>query len=162
MEQKAAEIIKRTIYATVATSNSKSEPWNSPVYVVYDQDLNFYWASSKTSQHSHNIRENPHVFLVIFDSSVPWGQGEGVYVQGEATEVTKPDEIAKACQLRRERAPDANQPPEDFLPDKPRSIYKTVPTTVWIRKDEKIRGYFVDERAVINLKELQQAITFEM
>jgi nitroimidazol reductase NimA-like FMN-containing flavoprotein (pyridoxamine 5'-phosphate oxidase superfamily) len=157
-EQKAARILKDTIYATIATSSSEAEPWNSPLYIVYDSELNFYWASGKASRHSRNIFENPRVFLVIYDSSVPWGRGEGVYIQGEAAEVTALDEITKACRLRKERISDAKQPPKDFLADKPRSIYKATARKAWVNKDGQVNGYFVDQRVEIDLEALRRAI----
>lgn len=155
MEQEAAEILKKIIYATVATASAQAEPWNSPVYVVYDSQLHFYWASGKASQHSRNIKENSRVFLVIYDSTVPWGQGKGIFIQGEAEEVVDPDEITKACQLRKARAAEAKHPSEEFLPDKPRSIYKVTPSKLWMNQDGKTNGYFVDERAELDLTKLQ-------
>lgn len=159
MEQEAAEILRHIIYATVATAGARGEPWNSSVYVVYDNQLYFYWASGKTSRHSRNIKENPQVFLVIYDSTGPWGQGKGVFIQGEAEEVVDPGEIAKACQLRKARASGAKHPPEEFSPDKPRSIYKMTPLKLWMNQDGKVNGYFVDERTELEPDRLLALLT---
>ena len=72
-----AKIINDILYATIATADKNGQPWNSPVYSAFDEDLNFYWTSAKDSQHSQNIRENPKRFIVIYDSTVVEGQGEG-------------------------------------------------------------------------------------
>jgi len=41
--------------------------------------------SDKNGQHSKNIAENNRVFIVIYDSTVPEGDGEGVYIQAMAS-----------------------------------------------------------------------------
>lgn len=155
MEREAAEILKQVLYATVATVKGNGEPWISPVYAVYDDHLNFYWASGKTSRHSQNIKENSQVSVVIYDSTVPWGTGSGVFIEGRAQEVDVIDEIAKACQLRQNRVPEATHPPEEFTSDKPRSIYKLVPETFWMNQDARVNGYFVDERTPLNQEKLR-------
>jgi len=152
LDKKAILIIENTIYATIATSSLSGEPWNSPVYIVYDESFHFYWASSKTSQHSRNIYENPQVFLVIYDSTAPRGTGVGVFIQAEAVEVTDPNEITKACQVRKARVPDAKQPPEEFIGDHPRRIYRATPKKIWMNQDSRVDGHFVDERVEIVLK----------
>jgi len=158
MNQQTVHILKTNIYAAVATSTLAGEPWNSPVYVVYDEILNFYWASGRASQHSRNVHENPQVFLAIYDSSVPWGTGEGVFIQADAIEVTDLSEIAKACNIRKARVPNAKQPPEDFIGDRPRRIYRATPKKIWTRQDGEVDGYFVDERIEIDLNELRKGL----
>lgn len=143
---KAKSILEHTIYATLATVDANGNPWNSPVYCVYDDSYNFYWASDMQSQHSQNIRANGKVFIVIYDSTAPWGTGTGVFIQAEAREVTDPEEVAKACQLRMSRVPDAKQPTEDFLGDRPRRIYCATPQHMWTNEDSERDGYFIDVR----------------
>lgn len=156
--QKAAHTIQKTIYAAIATSSASGQPWNSPVYVVFDDQLNFYWASGKDSQHSSNIRANSKVFLVIYDSSAPWGTGEGVFIEAEAFEVDESNEIAKACSLRKARVADAKHPPEDFVGDRPRRIYKATPKNIWVNQDGRVNGFFVDERAAVDRTMLLQLL----
>ncbi len=43
--KKAAEIIKKIPYITLATVSEEGQPWNSPLWSAFDKDLNFYWAS---------------------------------------------------------------------------------------------------------------------
>jgi uncharacterized protein YhbP (UPF0306 family) len=157
--QRAARIIQKTIYAAIATASSSGKPWNSPVYIVFDDQLNFYWASGKDSQHSRNIRTNSRAFLAIYDSSVPWGTGEGVFIEAEATEANDPDEIAKACNLRKTRVADAKHPPEDFMGDRPRRIYRASPHKIWINQDGQVKGFFVDERVEVDLAELRRLLS---
>lgn len=144
--EKARSILERIYYATLSTVDGNGNPWNSPVYCVYDQDYNLYWASSTRSQHSQNIYTNGKVFIAIYDSTVPWGTGAGVFLQARAAEVTDPDEIAKACKLRQARVPDASQPPDDFIGDRPRRIYRATPQNIWVNQDSEVNGHFIDIR----------------
>lgn len=156
--QLAKEILQNTIYAAVATSSQDGQPWNSPVFVVYDDKLNFYWASATKSHHSQHIAENPRVYLVVFNSTAPWGAGEGVFIQASAIEVSDPAEITHACQLRYQRVSKANQPPSDFTGALPRRIYRATPERIWVNADATQKGYFVDTRKEIDIETLRQAL----
>jgi general stress protein 26 len=101
--KRAAEIIKEILYITIASVSSDGQPWNTPVYSAFDKDLNFYWFSDKNSQHSQNVRSNNKVLLVIYDSTVPEGTGEGVYVKAIVSELNTPEEILAAKAVLDER-----------------------------------------------------------
>jgi hypothetical protein len=77
-DDKARSILDRLYYATLSTVDPNGNPWNSPVYCAY----NVYWGSHVESQHSQNIRANGKVFIVVYDSTVQPGDGEGVYYTG--------------------------------------------------------------------------------
>ncbi len=142
----ARTILDTIAYASLATTDEFGQPWNTPVYCVYDEDYNIYWGSSVESQHSQNIRTNSSVFVVVYDSTVPWSTGVGVFIQAEAIEVTEKQEIAKACQLRKARVPEANQPPEVFMGNSPRRIYRATPQHIWINGIVEKDGQHVDVR----------------
>lgn len=153
LSKRAKEIISEILYITIATSSKEGQPWNTPVYSAYDGNYNFYWASWKDSQHSKNINENPNVFLVIYNSTVPEGQGEGVYIKARAEELTDEQEIKRALATLYVRK---NQDPEkrssqEFLGDYPRRVYKAVPEKVWVNSDGQVNGNFVDTRVEISL-----------
>ena len=95
-QQRAQEIVRSLLYVTVATASSGGEPWNSPVYSAYDDHANFYWTSSPLAQHSRNIDQNGRAFLAIYDSMVPAGKGEGVYIEATAAALIVPEEINEA------------------------------------------------------------------
>ena len=115
-------MLKAIRYVTVATVSDDAKPWNSPVAHELDDDLTIYWTSDKESQHSKNIRANGQAFIIIYDSTVPEGDGEGVYIEVDVTELSDPDEI---LYVRRLKKGDDYQPKEDeFLSDEVRRIYK--------------------------------------
>ncbi|HVS79286.1 MAG TPA: pyridoxamine 5'-phosphate oxidase family protein [Candidatus Saccharimonadales bacterium] len=141
---RAKEILDKVIYITIATSDNNGQPWNTPVFAAYDKELNFYWGSSKSSQHSKNIEHNPNVFLVIYDSSVPAGTGEGVYVLGQARQVTDKKEIKAAHKLLQNRRPEPYWELEHFHETSPIALYKAVPEKVWMNDGRKTGGIYED------------------
>jgi hypothetical protein len=154
---RAKEILEHIIYATIATADKNGQPWNSPVRHVYDKDLNIYWFSDKGGQHSKNVRENNNVFIVIYDSTVPEGDGEGVYIQAKAYEITDPEEITHARRIK--KGTDYNRPADDFLGDAVRRVYKAIPERVWMNADETKDGVFIkDYRVEIPLEELRKLL----
>jgi len=156
------ECAQRTIqeiqYITIATIHTRidnwsmSRPWNSPVYSAFDSDYNFYWVSDRRSQHSKNIRKNPHIFLAIYNSTIPegTGAGRGVYIQAQARELSDPDEIAHAHQLLAGRVGKASRTPDHFLGDAPRRIYQAAPERVWVNDNKRRNGHLIDIRIEID------------
>ena len=83
----AEEILAAARYMTLATADAGGVPWASPVYFARDDHGGFLWVSLPETRHSRNIGARPQVGIAIFDSRVPVGQGQGVYVTAEAAEV---------------------------------------------------------------------------
>ncbi len=151
--EKAKNIISDIIYITIATVSKDGQPWNSPVYSAFDEQYNFYWASWKDNQHSKNIVDNPSVFLSIYDSTVPEGTGEGVYIQASAHELSDSEEIKKALALlytRKNQDPEKRKS-EEFLGNYPRRVYKAVPEKIWMNSNGDIDGNYVDARIEVKL-----------
>lgn len=152
--KRAAEIIRSIRYATLATVTAEGQPWNSPVAHEYDENLNIYWFSDKQNQHSQNVRATGRVFIVIYDSTVPEGDGEGVYIEAIAQEISDPEEITYARRIK--KGSDYDRPADDFLGKAVRRVYKAVPERIWMNDAEEKDGVFLrDFRIEIPL----QAIT---
>lgn len=143
---KAQSILNRITYITLATVSEDGEPWNSPVYCAYDQDYNVYWGSHIDSQHSQNIRVNGKTFIVVYDSTVEPGFGEGVYIQAICTEITDPEEIAKAHKLIQDRRPSPYWKLEEVQPSKPVHLFKAVPQKIWMNGEGQKDGQYIDVR----------------
>jgi len=146
---KARKIIDSVKYITVATVDDKGQPWNTPVAAFhFDKDYTLYWASYLENQHSKNIRNNSKVFIVIYDSTPENGQpANGVYIKGEATELTNKQEVMQAALVFEG---DQYNPSDgrQYLGDYPRRIYKAVPQQIWINTDSKRNGHFIDSREI--------------
>ncbi len=156
---RAKEIIEKILYITIATVDEKGQPWNSPVYSAFDEAYNFYWFSDKNSQHSRNIRNNKKIFLVIYDSSVAEGTGEGVYIQAEAHELNDKKHVLDGLKIMDERAGKTKvRKYEKFSGGAPLRVYAATPTKIWMNlEDEDENGnYIKDIRVEVPLKELKE------
>ncbi len=87
----ARGIIDANLYMVLGTADAAGRPWVSPVYYAVAGYREFYWVSSPQARHSRNIAARPAVSIVVFDSQVPIGTGQGVYMSARAEEVTGAD-----------------------------------------------------------------------
>lgn len=87
----ARTIIDSILYMVLGTVDQTGRPWVSPVYFSSEQYKEFYWMSSPDVTHSRNIAMSPRVSIVIFDSRIPVGMGQAVYMSAAAEELTGVD-----------------------------------------------------------------------
>lgn len=156
--KRAAEIIKEILYITIASVSADGQPWNTPVYSAFDKDLNYYWFSDKNSQHSQNVRGNNKVLLVIYNSIVPEGTGEGVYVKATVSELNEPNEILAAKAVLDERVDkEKERDAENYMDDAVLRGYKATALQVWMNDDDKDEGgnYVRDIRVEVPLDVLK-------
>ncbi len=85
------EIIGANLYMVLGTADATGQPWVSPVYYAMARYREFYWVSSPEATHSRNIAARPQVSIVVFNSQVPIGTGQGVYMSAHAEELTGAD-----------------------------------------------------------------------
>jgi hypothetical protein len=81
-------MIDSNMYMVLGTADGSGRPWVSPLYFAADGYTEFFWVSSPEATHSRNISVRPEVGIVIFDSRVPIGTGQGVYMPAAAEQVT--------------------------------------------------------------------------
>lgn len=152
--EKAKKIIQENIYCTIATS-SKGVPWITPVFFAYDEEFNLYWVSNKESRHSTLIRENPKVAISIFNSQMPEGFGDGVYIEASVEELSKKQDIQEGIGVYNNRATiDSFKIPsqESVAGNNNWRIYKATPGTISTLTDgEIINGQYVDRRIEVSL-----------
>lgn len=151
LSKRAKEIIKQIDYITIASVTPEGMPWNSPVYSASDDNYNFFWGTHIDSQKAQNIRNNENVFLVIYDSTVPPGTGEGVYVQAKAKQLSDPEEIQHAYETLKNRRPTPFWDTAAFSESGPVRLFKAVPMKVWMNDDSEKDGHYIDVRTEINL-----------
>jgi hypothetical protein len=82
--QAVRDIIEASRYLVLATADAAGRPWSSPVYFAHIGLAEFFWVSSPDVTHSRNIAVRPEVGIVVFDSQVPIGAGQGVYMSAVA------------------------------------------------------------------------------
>lgn len=83
--ESAVSILKTIHYINIATVNEDGTPWLSPVSASFNSNLSFFWGSAPLNIHSKNIERDGRVFVVVYDSTVPEGTGEGIYMKGHAS-----------------------------------------------------------------------------
>src|SRR5262245_31091091 len=88
LDDHARTVIDSNRYMALGTAGSGGHPWVSPVWFASDDYKQFYWVSSPDARHSRNVAVRPEVAIAIFDSSVPVGGAQAVYMSGLAEELT--------------------------------------------------------------------------
>lgn len=94
----ARTVIDANRYMALGTADEAGHPWVSPVWFASDDYRHFHWVSSPEARHSRNIAARPEVAIAIFDSSVPVGGAQAVYMAGRAEELTG-DHLERATEL---------------------------------------------------------------
>jgi nitroimidazol reductase NimA-like FMN-containing flavoprotein (pyridoxamine 5'-phosphate oxidase superfamily) len=84
----ARTIIDSNRYMALGTADADGHPWVSPVWFASDDYEHFHWVSSPVARHSRNVAARPEVAIAIFDSTVPIGGAQAVYMSGWAEELT--------------------------------------------------------------------------
>ena len=87
-EAMARAIVDGNSYMTLGTADADGLPWASPVWYAPASYREFFWVSKPAARHSRNITVRPEVAIVIFDSTVPIGTGQAVYMAARAEEHT--------------------------------------------------------------------------
>lgn len=158
----AAKIIKEILYVTIASASIDGQPWNTPVYSAFDEDLHFYWSSDKDSQHSQNIRNNSKVLLVIYDSTVPEGTGEGVYIKAVVSELTDPQEILAAKAILDKRVGKAKERhAESYMGNALLRCYKATTIQSWMNdvEEDENGNYIRDVRVEVSIEVLKARLS---
>jgi nitroimidazol reductase NimA-like FMN-containing flavoprotein (pyridoxamine 5'-phosphate oxidase superfamily) len=130
----AREIIDRSMYLVLGTADEAGSPWVSPVYFAVSGYRDFYWVSLPDAQHSRNLDGRPEVSIVVFDSGVPIGTGQGVYMSARAEEVTG-DELERAIEAFSRRGQEHGGRPwtvADVQPSAPHRLYRASATQYWM------------------------------
>lgn len=143
-------ILSSSRYLTVSTVDSEGKPWASPVWYVRDSDGNYYWWSPVASQHSKNIETNSDVYLTIFNSQLPEGEGVGLYIRATAQAVPN-DELERIVELYNTTTHQFKMSRENCSGNAPTRLYKAVPSRMWVNDGLERNGFYEDVR-----KEVEQ------
>jgi len=122
----ARSIIDANAYMTLATADGEGSPWVSPVWFAHRNYREFLWVSKPDARHSRNLSARSQLALVIFDSTVPPGGAEAVYVEGIAEALTGPD-LEQGIEAYSRRSEAAGISPwglQDVTPPSPHRLYR--------------------------------------
>jgi len=84
----ARGIIDDNRYMALGTADESGRPWVTPVYFAPEGYHTLHWLSSPERRHSRNVAGRPEVSIVVFNSQVPIGEGQAVYMSATAAELT--------------------------------------------------------------------------
>ncbi|HSX02750.1 MAG TPA: pyridoxamine 5'-phosphate oxidase family protein [Candidatus Saccharimonadia bacterium] len=151
----ARQLLRRVHHPAIATASNAGQPWNTPVFAVYDVALNFFWSSDPEAQHSRNIAANGRAFLVFFDSLT--GRDGGLYIETTVEQLSDPAEIGAAI-VNMSNVRGRPLSLEKFMRDSGQRIYRAKPVRAWINHAIKdpAGDFVVDQRYQIDLDELRQ------
>lgn len=152
-EDVAAKLLDSIQYATIATSDSNGEPWNTPVFCAHDR-YTIYWSSHPEAVHSQNIGRTQKAFIAIYNSKVQEGEGVGLYMKVVVRVLEDKNEIAHALNLLGKRRGKPFKHLEKFTGSGPQRIYEATPMSAWINDaDQDADGDFIkDYRIELSLE----------
>ena len=148
MNEKVKILLQTVRYATVSTVDKDGEPWAAPVWYVFDDDYNVHWWSPIDSQHSKNIAHDPNVYIAIFDSTAPEGDGFGLYMRAEAKVLTG-DELDSAMDLYNQSTEMFKLDLENCTGNASTRMYKATVSRRWVNDGIEKNGFYVDKRVQI-------------
>jgi nitroimidazol reductase NimA-like FMN-containing flavoprotein (pyridoxamine 5'-phosphate oxidase superfamily) len=122
----ARKIIDANRYMTLATADGDGRPWAAPVWYAHQDYTDFLWVSRPGTRHSRNLASRPELAIVIFDSTVPVGGAQAVYVEALAEELVGAErERGIAIFSRRSQAHGAGQwQVADVIAPAPHRLYR--------------------------------------
>jgi nitroimidazol reductase NimA-like FMN-containing flavoprotein (pyridoxamine 5'-phosphate oxidase superfamily) len=145
----AREIVDSNRYMTLATADGSGRPWVSPVWYASVDYTSFHWVSSPDAAHSRNLLARPEVSIVIFDSQVPIGEGQAVYMAATAEELTG-NELERGIEIFSQVSQSqgaASWSAEDVSPPAPLRLYRAT-ASEHSMLDKSVRG--VDQRTAVS------------
>jgi nitroimidazol reductase NimA-like FMN-containing flavoprotein (pyridoxamine 5'-phosphate oxidase superfamily) len=99
----ARAIVDANRYLTLGTADDSGLPWATPVYFAVDGYGEYFRLSAPEARHSRNLAVRPEAGIVIFDSRVPIGTGQAVYVSAITDQVPEAD-LERALEIYSRRS----------------------------------------------------------
>ena len=134
-EQKIArKILDRSRYMVLATADRSGQPWATPVFFAHRDYREFFWVSEPEATHSVNLRDRREVGIVVFDSRVKVGSGQGVYVAGVARELPAHD-TAEGLEIFSARSAEHGGDEwseEDIRPPSPHRLFQATAEGIYV------------------------------
>jgi nitroimidazol reductase NimA-like FMN-containing flavoprotein (pyridoxamine 5'-phosphate oxidase superfamily) len=121
----------------LGTADENGKPWVAPVYFASAAYREFYWISSPDVRHSRNIALRPQVSIVVFDSQIPIGSGQAVYMSALAEQVIDLD-LIRSLGIYNGRFPNPAEhgvqeiTKQDVLAPAPYRLYRATASEHWV------------------------------
>ena len=138
----ARDLIDSSQYLTLATADADGRPWASPVWFAHEDHMRFIWVSRPEVRHSGNLAARPDAGIVIFDSTVPMGSGQAVYVEATVEQLRGEDEERgiEVFSARSEALGGAAWAPADVRDPAPLRLYRATASAHYVlgARDERV------------------------
>ena len=141
------DILRNNLYLNLATVCEDGKPWNTPLFYSYDGKILCWW-SPITAIHSLNIARDNNVFVTIYDSTTPIGNGSGLYLQGTAHEIL-PENIDYPLASYCEKAKSFMLNKSDCIGNAPARLYQFDIQNMWMNSETEVDGVNIDVREEI-------------
>jgi nitroimidazol reductase NimA-like FMN-containing flavoprotein (pyridoxamine 5'-phosphate oxidase superfamily) len=138
---RARAIVDANLYMALATADEEGQPWVTPVYFAHVGYRDLIWVSRPERRHSRNLAARDSVSIAIFDSSVPIGTGQAVYMTATAREVVG-DELEDLVGVFARRSVEHGGGPftaADVRAPAPLRLYRAAASEQWILDSEDNR-----------------------
>ena len=149
----ARALLDSIYYMTLATMDPDGTPRVSPLYMTPHDYTDFYWVSRPDAQHSRNLVRDERAMAVVYDSTVPVGAAEAVYLTGRAGQIPQA-ELLERCSVAFSGRGGANiMRPDELGGDAPLRLYclRIHTTEVLIRGGHPTLGNGRDRRVNVTL-----------
>ena len=154
LASRARAVIDANKYMTLGTADPDGHPWVTPVYFTPDGYTDFYWTSSPDARHSRNLADHPGLSIVIFNSQVPIGGAQAVYVEARA-ELVPDAELDHCAGLFGSRFPELSRysTAEQFRPPEVLRLYRAraIEHSILVRGSDPVFGRGIDSRMTVEL-----------
>jgi uncharacterized protein YhbP (UPF0306 family) len=151
----ARRVIDANRYMVLGTADASGHPWVTPVWFASEDYLRFHWVSSPEARHSRSLEARPEVAIAIFDSTVPVGGAQAVYMAGTAEKLTGAELEHGIEVFGRLSVADVGRAWEldDVQPPSPFRLYRATVSEhyVLITGRDPVRGTGVDRRERVEL-----------
>ena len=74
----------------LATTDENAQPCLAPLFYIADPELNLYWLSSPSSQHSRNLARDSAASAAVFRHTQNWNEICGVQMRGKVDLIDDP------------------------------------------------------------------------
>jgi hypothetical protein len=84
----ARRLVETNRYMTLATADADGRPWVTPVWYAPQWPEALLWISRPGTRHSLNLAVRPELAIVVYDSTVPVGSAEALYLEARAEQLS--------------------------------------------------------------------------
>ena len=145
MSVEIKNILSAVRYATISTVDEQGKAWAAPVRYVFDEKNTLYWWSPINSQHSQNIERSGEVYITIFNSTAPEGEGLGLYIRANAKQVPN-DKLDKIIELYNSTTTQFKLNRANTTSNAPTRLYQAELITIQINDGTETDGFYQDIR----------------